>query len=44
MNKFNYMLEIGTLRNSSLILGVKREGGGSFKGLGVQKMPRHPAG
>ena len=40
--KFNYMLEIDIERNSSQIFwGVL---GVIFEGLGVQMMPRRPAG
>ena len=40
MEKFNYMLEIDILRNSSQqFLGVMR---GAFKGLGVQKDTQTP--
>ena len=41
MKKFKYMLDIDTVRNSSQKLGVLR---GGFRGLGVQKTPRCPAG
>ena len=43
MKKFNYMVEIDILRNSS----QKKIGcpdGCFFKGLGVQKTPRSPPG
>ena len=42
MKRFNYLLEIDILRNSSQIDWVSL--GLLFKGLGVQKGTRHPAG